>query len=83
MTPSRQSQCSNGGNGYSSGPFPILTRLSETRLQLLAWDKAREVPADCPNGDRHEDGVRPARDSCVERGNLRLDAKGDLQVVDP
>ena len=30
------------------------------------------MPADWPSGDRHEDGVRPARGSCVERGNLEL-----------
>jgi hypothetical protein len=53
----------------------------ETRLLLLAWDEARRVPAYCPSGDRHGDGVRPARGSCVERGNLCLDAKGDLQVA--
>jgi len=57
--------------------------VAETRLQSLAWDGARRKPADCPSGDRHEDGVRPARGSCVERGNLRLDAKGELQVEDP
>ena len=43
----------------------------ETRLLLLAWDEAREVPADCPSGDRHEGGERPAQGSCGERGNLR------------
>jgi len=44
--------------------------VAETRLQLLAWDEARREPADWPSGDRHEDGVRPARGSCAERGNL-------------
>jgi hypothetical protein len=74
--------------GKTNASEPLLTcrkrrDVVETRLQLLAWDEARRVPADCPSGDRHEDGVRPARGSCVERGNLCLDAKGDLQVVDP
>ena len=74
--------------GKTNASEPLLTcrkrrDVAETRLQLLAWDGARRVPADCPSGDRHEDGVRPARGSCVERGNLRFDAKGDLQVADP
>ena len=33
----------------------------ETGLRSLARYKARRVPADCPSGDRHEDGVRPAQ----------------------
>src|SRR5262249_47563917 len=36
------------------------TDVVETRLLSLAWDKARRVPADCPSGDRHGDGGRPA-----------------------
>src|SRR5215831_697688 len=36
------------------------TDVVETRLLSLAWDKARRVPADCPSGDRHGDGERPA-----------------------
>ena len=72
--------------GKTNASEPLMTcrkrkDVVETRLQLLAWDGARRVPADCPSGDRHEDGVRPARGSCVERGNLCLDAKGDLQVA--
>ena len=55
----------------------------ETRLLLLAWDEARRMPVDCPSGDRREGGVRPVHGSCVERGNLRLDAKGDLQAAEP
>jgi len=54
-----------------------------TRLQLLAWDKARGMPADCPSGDRHEGGVSPAQALVRNVGTYRLDAKGDLQVVDP
>jgi hypothetical protein len=54
-----------------------------TRLQSLAWDEARGVPADCPSGDRHEGGVSPAQALVRNVGTYRLDAKGDLQVVDP
>jgi hypothetical protein len=54
-----------------------------TRLQSLAWDKARGMPADCPSGDRHEGGVSPAQALVRNVGTYRLDAKGDLQVVDP
>ena len=54
-----------------------------TGLQSLAWDKARGMPADCPSGDRHEGGVSPAQALVRNVGTYRLDAKGDLQVVDP
>ena len=50
--------------------------VAKTRLQLLACDKARRKPADWPSGDRHEDGVRPARGSCAERGNLSPRCEG-------
>ena len=50
--------------------------VAETRLQSLAWDEARRKPVDCPSGDRHEDGERPARGSCVERGNLSPRCQG-------
>ena len=33
----------------------------ETGLQLLARDEARGMPADCPSGDRHKDGVSPVQ----------------------
>jgi hypothetical protein len=55
----------------------------ETGLQSLARDKAREVPADCPGGDRHKGGVSPAQALVRNVGTSRLDAKGDLQVVVP
>ena len=57
--------------------------VAETRLQLLAWDRARRMPADCPSGDRHEDGVSLAQALVRNVGTFSLDAKGDLQVVDP
>jgi hypothetical protein len=55
----------------------------ETRLQLLAWDEARRMPVDCPSGDRHEGGVSPVQALVRNVGTCRLDAKGELQVVDP
>ena len=55
----------------------------ETGLQLLARDEARRMPADCPSGDRHEGGVSPAQALVWNVGTCRLDAKGELQVVDP
>ena len=61
--------------GKTNASEPLMTcrkrwNVAETGLQLLAWDEARREPADWPSGDRHEDGVRPARGSCAERGNL-------------
>jgi hypothetical protein len=55
----------------------------ETGLQLLARDGTRGMPADCPSGDRHKGGVSPAQALVGNVGTYRLDAKGDLQVVDP
>jgi hypothetical protein len=55
----------------------------ETGLQLLARDEARGMPADCPSGDRHQDGMSSAQAFVWNVGTCDLDAKGDLQVVDP
>ncbi len=55
----------------------------ETGLLSLARDEARGMPADCPSGDRHEGGVSPAQALVRNVGTFSLDAKGDLQVVDP
>jgi hypothetical protein len=74
-------RCGKGGTtrqvraGKTNASEPLMTcrkrwSVAETRLQLLAWEGVRREPADWPSGDRHEDGVRPARGSCVERGNL-------------
>jgi len=57
--------------------------VAETGLPSLARDEAREVPADCPGGDRHKGGVSPAQALVRNVGTSRLDAKGDLQVVAP
>ena len=67
--------------GQTNVSEPLLTcrkrrDVAKTRLQLLACDKARRKPADWPSGDRHEDGVRPARGSCAERGNLSPRCQG-------
>jgi hypothetical protein len=67
--------------GQTNASEPLLTcrkrrDVAKTRLQLLACDKARREPADWPSGDRHEDGVRPARGSCAERGNLSPRCEG-------
>jgi hypothetical protein len=74
--------------GKTNASEPLMTcrkrkDVTETRLQRLAWDAARKVPADCPSGDRHEDGVSPTQALVRNVGTCRLDAKGDLQVVDP
>jgi hypothetical protein len=50
---------------------------------LLARDKARRKPVDCPSDDRHQDGMSPAQALVRNVGTCGLDAKGDLQVVDP
>ena len=55
----------------------------ETGFQLLARDEVREMPAYCPSGGRHQGGVSPAQALVRNVGTSRLDAKGDLQVVDP
>ena len=67
--------------GQTNASEPLLTcrkrrDVAKTRLQVLAWDEARRKPADWPSGDRHEDGVRPARGSCAERGNLSPRCQG-------
>src|SRR5206468_10832490 len=61
--------------GKTNASEPLMTcrkrwHVAESRLQLLAWDEARREPADWPSGDRHGDGVRPARGPCAERGKL-------------
>lgn len=55
----------------------------ETELQSLARDAARGKPVDCPSDGRHEGGVSPVQALVWNVGTSCLDAKGDLQVVDP
>ena len=74
------------GKTNESEPLATCRKLMdaiETRLQSLAWDKARGMPVDCSSGGRHKDGVSPAQALVRNVGTYRLDAKGDLQVVDP
>ena len=74
--------------GKTNASEPLMTcrkrrDVAETGLQSLAREEARRMPADCPSGDRHEDGVSPAQALVWNVGTYRLDAKGELQVVDP
>jgi hypothetical protein len=55
----------------------------ETELQSLARDEARGEPVDYPSDGRHEGGVSPAQALMRNVGTSSLDAKGELQVVDP
>jgi len=74
--------------GKTNVSEPLMTRrkrrdVIETELQLLARDEARGMPVDCPSGGRREGGVSPVQALVRNVGTSRLDAKGDLQVVDP
>ena len=76
------------GAGKTNASEPLTTcrkrrDVIETGLQLLVRDAMRAKPADGSCGDRHEDGVSPAQALVRNVGTCRLDAKGDLQVVDP
>jgi hypothetical protein len=55
----------------------------ETGLHRLARDRAREMPADRPSGDRHEDGVSPVQARVRNVGTCSLDVKGEIRVEDP
>lgn len=55
----------------------------ETGLQLLARDKVRGEPVDCPSDGRHQDGMSPAQALVRNVGTCDLGAKGDLQVAVP
>ncbi len=81
----RTRQVSVGKTNVSEPPATCRKRMDviETRLGSLAWDEARGMPADCPSGDRHKGGVIPAQALVRNVGTFCLDAKGDLQVVDP
>jgi hypothetical protein len=78
-------QVSAGKTNASEPPMKCRKRkdVIETGLQLLARDEARRMPVDYPSGDRHEGGVSPAQALVRNVGTYRLDAKGELQVVDP
>lgn len=55
----------------------------ETRLQLLAWDKSGGAACLLPGWWPAQRRREPSAGSCAERGNLRPDAKGDLQSGRP
>jgi len=55
----------------------------ENGLQSLARDEVRGKPVDCPSDGRHEGGASPAQALVWNVGTFLLDAKGDLQMVDP
>ncbi len=78
-------QVSAGKANVSEPPGTCRKRwdVTETVLQSLARDEARGMPADCPSGDRHKGGASPAQALVRNVGTFSLDAKGDLQVVDP
>ena len=74
--------------GKTNASEPLLTcrkrrDVAETRLQSLACDEARRVPADCPSGDRHRGGVSLVQALMRNVGTFSLDAKGALQAEDP
>ena len=76
----------SAGKTNGSEPLPTCRKrrdVIETGLQLLARDAARQVPADGPSGDRHQDGVSPAQARVRNVGTWCLDAKGEIQVEDP
>jgi len=81
----RTRQVSAGKTNVSELPVTCRKRrdVTETGPQSLARDEARGMPADCPSGDRHKGGVSPAQALVRNVGTFSLDAKGDLQVVDP
>jgi hypothetical protein len=76
---------STGKTNESKPPMKCRKRrdVIETGLQLLVRDEARRKPVDCSSGDRHEGGVSPVQALVWNVGTYRLDAKGELQVVDP
>ncbi len=53
------------------------------RAPVVGSGQARGEPADCSSGDRHEDGVSTAQALVRNVGTFSLDAKRELQVVDP
>ncbi len=74
--------------GKTNASEPLLTcrkamNATETRLSDWVWDQARGVPAYGPSGGRHEGGVSPVQALVQNGGTFRLDAKGEIQVVDP
>ena len=53
------------------------------RAPVVGSGPTRGKPVDCSRGDRHEDGVSAAQALVRNVGTFRLDAKRELQAVDP
>lgn len=53
------------------------------RVPVVGSGQARGKPADGSSGNRHEDGVSTVQALVRNVGTFRLDAKRELQVVDP
>jgi retron-type reverse transcriptase len=53
------------------------------RAPVVGSGQTRGEPVDCSRGDRHEDGVSTAQALVWNVGTFRLDAKRELQAVDP
>ena len=57
--------------------------VDRNRAPVVGSGQTRGEPADCSSGDRHEDGVSTAQALVWNVGTFRLDAKRELQAVDP
>ncbi len=55
----------------------------QNRAPVVGPGQARAKPADGSSGDRHEDGVSTAQALVWNVGTFSLDAKRELQAVDP
>jgi len=53
------------------------------RAPVVGSGQTRGKPVDCSRGDRHEDGVSTAQALVWNVGTFSLDAKRELQAVDP
>lgn len=53
------------------------------RAPVVGSGQTRGKPADCSSGNRHEDGVSTAKALVRNVGTFGLDAKRELQAVDP
>ena len=55
----------------------------QNRVPVVGPGQARAKPVDGSSGDRHEDGVSTAQALVRNVGTFSLDAKRELQAVDP
>ena len=75
-------------SGKTNASEPLLTcrkimDVTETGLRTLARDEARGMPADCPSGDRHGDGVSPVQALVRNVGTFASMPRETSQMVDP